>query len=218
MLALVALCLATGPGLPAAEASDFAPERPVPPHLRLVKDPPAAQLTFERVTYVDAPVSGLTAFGASALTAMTGLFNLMSIALRPPPGLPMSTFALHARISASLLLMSVGPSMGDLLTHNTVGFLIGAGGRTLLAGLSYATVMLMQGQGSNPLVVLGGLLFVTMAALAWTGWGGADLVRAFFAPDRWVVRENARRRAEARSQVPSRPPTPAPGEPGVFRM
>ncbi len=232
---LVALLVAAAPA-PAAGDSPFTPSRPA--HVRLVQagpsdvltppplpgapsltEPHAEALRLERVTLRDAPVGAGTAFAVSAVTGLTGLLNLFTLFVGPPLSLPGSELALHGRIATSLLLMSVGPSMGDLLVGDGAGFLIGAGGRTLIAALGYGTVMALQGQWSrSPAAVVLGVLFTTALGFGWVGWGLVDLVRSAFAPQRWVDRENRARQLGAAPDLSRRPPSAVPGEPGLFRM
>lgn len=185
---------------------------------------PSAVVALGRVTLRDAPVSQGGAFAASALTGATGLVSLISLLAGPPIEAPGTLFSRHARVATALFLMSVGPSMGDLLSADLGGFLLGAGGRVVMAGIGYATVMALEGQWQNaPLAVLTGVLFTGLLGLAWTAWGLVDLTRSAFAPQRWVTRQNRPLRAahpeHPTRQAPSRqPPAAVPGEPGLFRM
>ncbi len=180
---------------------------------------PSAAVVLERVTLRDAPVSQGAAFAASAFTGATGMVSIISLLAGPPLDAPGTLFSRHARVATGLFLLSVGPSMGDLLTGDVGGFLLGGGGRVVMAGLGYATVMALEGQWQNaPLAVLTGVLFTGLLGLGWTAWGLVDLARSAFAPQRWVTRQNRARRA-AQPQPPSRqPPAAVPGEPGLFRM
>jgi len=141
------------------------------------------------LTLRDAPTTPGQSFAASALTSLTGLVILGTLSTGPTRGLPWSNFTLQARIATSLLLLSAGPSMGDLMNHDGAGFLAGAGGRTLLVALGWGAVALARVGGAQVLTA-GSILFVTLGALVWIGWGATDLVRSLFAPERWVDREN----------------------------
>ena len=154
------------------------------------------------LTLGDAPTTPGQSFGASALTSFTGLVILGTLGTGPTRGLPMSNFTLQARIATSLLLLSVGPSMGDLMNHDGAGFLAGAGGRTLLVALGWGAVALARVGGAQ-VVTAGSVLFVTLGALVWIGWGATDLVRSLFAPERWVDRQN-RLRPSAGVRDPTR--------------
>lgn len=141
----------------------------------------------------DAPSTPGQSFLASGLTSFTGLMVLFGLPTGPPTSLPMGTFAFTSRLATSLFLMSAGPSMGDLLNHDAQGFLIGALGRSALVALSWGAVAVASTPGVDPLLSVTSVLFVTVAGLVWTGWCTVDLVRALFAPARWVERENDRR-------------------------
>ncbi len=217
MFAPVLLSLLSAAPSPPPEAPFLAHP---PPSVRLVQSSPdgggegrrwdrwprTADEVSLRVTLKDAPVTPLTAFGASVLTSLTGFASLIGLLAVSPET------ATHPRLAASLLLLSVGPSVGDLLAHDAKGFLLGAGGRTALAAASYGVVMAIATASGDSavLLIVPGILFVTMAAIVWTGWGAADLVRSYFAPQRWVTRQNALR--------PHPPAAAVPGQPGVFRM
>ena len=143
------------------------------------------------VTVRDAPTTSTQAFTASSLTALTGVSVLGGLALGPPPRLPMSDFTLQARLATGLLLLSVGPSVGDLLNRDVSGFVAGAAGRTLLVALGWGALSLAA-SSQDPAVIGSSILFMTLAGLVWLGWGATDLVRSLFAPERWVERQNQR--------------------------
>jgi hypothetical protein len=180
------------------------------PHRLLDGASPSSSLDLERpqlMTISDAPTTPAQSFTASALTVLTGVGILGGLGEGPQLGLPMSNFSLQARIATSLLLLSVGPSMGDLMNHDVSAFLTGSGGRTLLAALGWGAVSLAITSPDSVAIALS-TLFVTLGALVWVGWGATDLVRSLFAPERWVDRENqARFRSRvADSTRASRPP------------
>jgi hypothetical protein len=156
---------------------------------------PSISLDLERprlMTLSDAPTTPAQSFTASALTALTGVGILGGLGEGPQPTLPMSDFSFQARIATSLLLLSVGPSMGDLMNHDVSAFIAGSGGRTLLAALGWGAVSLAI-TSSDSVVIAMSTLFVTLGALVWVGWGATDLVRSLFAPERWVDRQNQER-------------------------
>ncbi|HYX90691.1 MAG TPA: hypothetical protein VE782_03965 [Myxococcaceae bacterium] len=146
------------------------------------------------MTLKDAPTTPGQSFGASVLTSFTGMVILGGIGLGPTRGLPMSDFSVQARIATGLFLLSVGPSVGDLMNHDTGGFLAGAGGRTLLTALGWGAVSLARVDRA-PILTASSTLFVTLGALVWIGWGATDLVRSLLAPERWVDRQNRTRRS-----------------------
>jgi hypothetical protein len=147
------------------------------------------------MTLKDAPTTPGQSFGASVLTSFTGLVILGGIGIGPTRGLPMSDFSVQARIATGLFLLSVGPSVGDLMNHDTGGFLAGAGGRTLLTALGWGAVSLARVAGAREILTASSILFVTLGALVWVGWAATDLVRSLLAPERWVDRQNGTRRA-----------------------
>jgi hypothetical protein len=163
------------------------------------------------MTLSDAPTTPGQSFGASVLTSLTGVVILGGLGAGPPRTLPMGDFSLQARIATSLFLLSVGPSVGDLMNHDTAGFLAGAGGRTLLMALGWGAVSLAATDGP-PVLTAGSILFVTLGALIWVGWGATDLMRSLFAPERWVDRQNQSFRISGVVD-----PTPTP-EDGVRRF
>jgi hypothetical protein len=163
------------------------------------------------MTLRDAPTTPAQSFSASALTSLTGLVILAGLGAGPARTLPMGDFSLQARIATSLFLLSVGPSVGDLMNHDTAGFLAGAGGRTLLMALGWGAVSLAATDGP-PVLTAGSILFVTLGALIWVAWGATDLVRSLFAPERWVDRQNQSFRISGVVE-----PTPTP-EDGVRRF
>jgi len=176
---------AEGPGLPVA-ASGVSFEEPQPITWRID----------------DAPTSPMASFAVSALTSGTGLLvlSLAGFSL-PEEGIPGSTASFGARVGTGLFLLSIGPSMGDLANGDPLRFLIGAGGRSALALVGYGLVLGISSRdvGVAALSALG-LIGTT---LVWMGWGAADLVLSWFAPQRWVIRQN-----EATASRFSRQPVP----------
>lgn len=213
VMATIAGTAPTGPDAPTALASKrtlllaAAPTQAAPSA--------ATSIAATRATLADAPTSGGAAFLASSLTSFTGLVTLIGMASAPPPGQPGSDFAWRARLAASLFLMSAGPSVGDLLNDDKPLFFVATGLRTLICAVSWAGIELSAAAGtatnsSTPFLVVGTILVVTVGALVWSGWCAVDLVRSFFAPDRWVRRHNER------LPLPTRAPSPAPSGGTVF--
>jgi hypothetical protein len=152
----------------------------------------AAQLEPRPLTLRDAPTTPTQAFTASVLTSLTGIGVLAGLAEGPPRRLPMSDATFSARIATGLLLLSVGPSVGDLMNHDLGGFIAGGAGRTLLVALGWGALSLAA--SSTDATVIGtSVLFITLGALVWLGWGATDLLRSVFAPERWVDRQNQQR-------------------------
>lgn len=151
------------------------------------------------LTLRDAPTTSTQAFTASALTGLTGIAILAGLAEGPPRQLPMSDLSFHARVATGLLLLSVGPSVGDWMNRDVSGFLAGGIGRTALVALGWGALSLAA--SSQDSAVIGtSVLFMTLAGLVWLGWGATDLVRSLFAPERWVDRQNQERRGVRVSQ------------------
>lgn len=140
----------------------------------------------------DAPTSVIGSVAASGATSFTGFVLLTTLGTGLPAGLPMSAVSFNLRLATSLFLMSTGPSVGDLLNQDVGGFLVGALGRSALVGLGWGAVMLASQPDNGVLDAASAALVVTMAALAWTGWCAADLLRSLFAPYRWAQRQNER--------------------------
>lgn len=145
-----------------------------------------------RVTLSDAPTTPGISFAASALTSFTGFMMLFGMAASPSPGLPGTDLLWRARLASSLLLLSVGPSVGDLLNHDMSAFLVASGVRSAIVAISWASLeLLFTARSPDTLLAVGSLLFITVGSLVWTGWCTADLVRSLFAPQRWVDRTNS---------------------------
>jgi hypothetical protein len=155
--------------------------------------PPRAEVEEAPLyTLADAPTTPGQAFGASLLTATTGLVMLIGLIAGPITiNQPASELAFYSRLGTGLFLLGVGPSMGDLLNHDARAFLLGAGGRTVLAALGAGAIALAASSPADPALIGTSVLFVALGSLVWTGWGAADLVRSLFAPERWVDRQNA---------------------------
>ncbi|HZA50334.1 MAG TPA: hypothetical protein VE549_06310 [Myxococcaceae bacterium] len=143
------------------------------------------------VLLTDAPTTSTQAFTASALTSLTGIGVLAALAEGPPRRLPMGDVSFHARIATGLLLLSVGPSVGDLINHDPAGF-TGAIGRTVLVALGWGAFSLAAST-TDGTVIGTSVLFMTLGGLVWLGWASTDLVRSLFAPERWVDRQNRQR-------------------------
>ncbi|MGA9521074.1 MAG: hypothetical protein WBV82_06395 [Myxococcaceae bacterium] len=169
-----------------------------------------------RYTVADAPTTPFGSFAASGLTSLTGLFvGVFALTSLPDEGLPGSTFSFHARMSTALLLLSAGPSVGDLMNHDPRGFLMGALGRTAIAALGYGALAWAVSSGGSSGATLVASMVLGLGGLGWLGWSIADLVRSFFAPRRWVDRQNQALTAGA---VPSRAPIPEVRQTGALRL
>ena len=180
----IAVMLALGGAGEAATRSDAG-------DVETLSIPPAGTDPVPRrlMTLRDAPTTSTQAFTASSLTALAGVAILAGLALGPSTQLPMGEFTFHARLGTALLLLSVGPSMGDLMNHDLPAFIAGAAGRTLLVALGWGAFSLAA-SSQDPTVIGTSILFMTLAGLVWLGWGSTDLVRSLFAPERWVDRQN----------------------------
>ncbi len=171
-----------------------------------------------RYTVADAPTSPFGAFAASGLTSLTGLFvGVFALVALPDEGLPGNTFTFHARMSTGLLLLSTGPSVGDLLNDDPRGFLVGALGRTTIAAAGYGLLAWAAETRGAPAPTLLASIVAGLGGLAWMGWSIADLVRSFRAPRRWVERQNRALMAES-VPVPPRAPIPEVRQTGALRL